>query len=263
MGKLENKVAIVTGGARGIGEATVRLFVEHGAKVVIADILENEGQAVADSLGDSAIFTRHDVTQEESWKSLMSLTEESFGGLDILVNNAGILEFLGLDMYTVEGMQRTIDINLMGVMIGTQAAIEPMRKRKGGSIVNISSADGLIGSNAHAAYVASKWGVRGFTKAAALELGLEKIRVNSVHPGGVFTPLANMRGASREDFDNNFKLYAAQRGCDPIEIANGILYLASDDSSYCMGTELAIDGGLTAGNYYYGAPGSPDISNLG
>ncbi len=97
---------------------------------MIADILENEGQAVADSLGDSAIFTRHDVTQEESWKSLMSLTEESFGGLDILVNNAGILEFLGLDMYTVEGMQRTIDINLMGVMIGTQAAIEPMRKRK-------------------------------------------------------------------------------------------------------------------------------------
>ncbi len=259
MSKLENKIAVIAGGARGIGGATSQLFAENGAKVVIADLLEKEGQALAAKLGHMAIFVKHDVTDEKAWKDVMAQAEKTFGGVDILVNCAGILDFCGLDQAKVDVMRRTIDVNLMGVIIGTQAAIEPMRKRGGGAIVNISSADGIIASNAHAAYVASKWGVTGFTKAAALELGLENIRVNSVHPGGVYTPLANMQGLSREDFDGNFKMYTAQRGCDPIDIAKGVLFFASTDSDYCMGSQLAIDGGLTAGLYYYGSPGSPNI----
>ncbi|MGC6511452.1 MAG: glucose 1-dehydrogenase [Parvibaculales bacterium] len=259
MSKLNNKVAVISGGARGIGGATSELFVENGAKVLITDVLEENGKALAEKLGDAAVFTKLDVRDENAWKDVMTLAEETFGGVDILVNCAGVLDFCSLADAEVETMRRTIDINLMGVVIGTQAAIEPMRKRGGGAIVNISSSDGLIASNAHAAYVASKWGVTGFTKAAALELGLENIRVNSVHPGGVYTELANMRGVSREEFEHNFNSVTAQRACDPIDIARGVLYLASEDAQYCMGTQLAIDGGLTAGLYYYGSPGAPRL----
>ena len=259
MSKLENKVAVISGGARGIGGATSELFVKNGAKVVITDVLEEHGQALAEKLGDAAVFMKLDVRDENAWKVVMKTTEDTFGGVDILVNCAGVLDFSGLDEASVEKMRLTIDVNLMGVIIGTQAAIEPMRKRGGGAIVNISSSDGIIASNAHAAYVASKWGVTGFTKAAALELGLENIRVNSVHPGGIFTELGNLRGVPREEFEKNFVQFAAQRCGDPIDIANGVLYLASDDGSYCMGTQLSIDGGLTAGLYYLGAPGSPKL----
>lgn len=257
--KLENRTAIIAGGARGIGGATAELFIANGANVVIGDLLEEDGQALADKLGDKAIFSRLDVTDEAGWADMVKLAEDSFGGLDILVNCAGILSFGGIADIPSDEIRRTLDVNLFGTIIGTQAVIPALRKRGAGAIVNISSSDGLTASNGHAAYVASKWGVRGFTKAAALELGLENIRVNSIHPGGVYTPLANHRGVSREEFDKNFVLYAAQRGCDPEEIAQGVLYLSCDDSRYCMGSELAIDGGLTAGHYYFGVPGAPDI----
>lgn len=257
--KLEGKTAIVTGGARGIGGATAELFAQEGANVVIGDVLEAEGRALAESLGGRVVFKKLDVTQEDSWSDIVAEAEEKFGGVDVLVNCAGILTFNHVADLTKEEIRRTLDVNLYGTIIGTQAVIPPMRKRGGGSIVNISSTDGLIGSNAHAAYIASKWGVRGFTKAAALELGLENIRVNSIHPGGVDTPLANPTGEEREEYNKRFVTFAAQRACDPGEIARGVLYFASDESGYCMGSELAIDGGLTAGLYYFGYPGAPDI----
>jgi len=257
--KLKDKTAIISGGSRGIGGACVELFAEECANVVIGDVLEAEGKALADKLGDKVVFKRLDVTQEESWADAVATAEAQFGGVDILVNCAGILTFNHVADLTAEEVRKTLDINLYGTIIGTQAVIPPMRKRGAGSIVNISSTDGLIGSNAHAAYIASKWGVRGFTKAAALELGLENIRVNSIHPGGVDTPLANPMNEEREEYNKRFVTFAAQRACDPTEIAQGVLFFASDDGSYCMGSELAIDGGLTAGLYYYGHPGAPDI----
>ena len=257
MGRLDGKVAIVTGGARGIGEATVRLFVAEGAKVVVADVLEAEGAALAASLGDAAHFVRHDVTDAGRWAEVVRITEERFGKLDILVNNAGILMMKGLFDHSPDDIRRIIDINLTGTIFGTQAAAAAMRKNGSGSIVNISSADGLTGANAVTAYTASKWGVRGFTKAAAMELGPEGIRVNSIHPGGVDTVMTGAGLRTREQFDASFRVYPAQRACDPVDIAHGILYFASAEGRYCMGAELAIDGGLTAGHYYSGLPGAP------
>ena len=174
--KLKDKTAIISGGSRGIGGACVELFAQEGANVIIGDVLEVDGQALAEKLGDKVVFKKLDVTQEDSWADAVATAEAQFGGVDILVNCAGILTFNHVADLTAEEVRKTLDVNLYGTIIGTQAVIPPMRKRRAGSIVNISSTDGLIGSNAHAAYIASKWGVRGFTKAAALELGLEKIR---------------------------------------------------------------------------------------
>ncbi len=258
MDRLKDKVAIVTGGASGIGEATARLFVEEGAKVVITDIDQDAGQKAADEIGAGAEFMAQDVTSYDGWAALADGVEERHGTIDVLVNNAGTLKFCGLTDLTEADMRKIIDINLMGVMYGTQAVARVMLKHQAGSIVNVSSVDGLTAANALAPYCASKWGVRGFTKAAALELGHQGIRVNSIHPGGVFTPLANRMGQTKENFDNGFKIFAAQRSCYPVEIANGILYFASDEGAYCMGSELAIDGGMVAGHYYGALPGAPE-----
>jgi len=258
MSKLDGKTALVTGAARGIGAAIAKLFVNEGANVVLTDILEAEGQALADELGSKAHFMAHDVSDEGTWEHVLNETVATFGKLDILVNNAGLLMFKAIEDLSVNDMRKQINVNLIGTMIGTQLAGKIMTNQgHGGSIVNMSSADGLSAANGLSAYVASKWGIRGFTKAAALELGLHNIRVNSIHPGGVDTPMANPMNYERDKFDMGFKVYAAQRGCAPEEIAHAALYFASDDSRYCMGSELAVDGGLTAGHYYFGFPGAP------
>ncbi len=257
MDRLVGKVALVTGGARGIGEGIVRRFVAEGARVMITDVLVVEGQALADELGAAAAFLKHDVVSRAEWDAVLAATEAKFGKLDILVNNAGVIVFKRLDDLTEADMRRIIDINLMGTMIGTQAAIPALERAGGGSVINMSSADGIAGANSLTAYCASKFAVRGFTKAAALELGPRKIRVNSIHPGGIVTPLSNPTNVPRDQYDKGFRIYAAQRAGDPHDIGAAAAYLASDDASYCMGTELLVDGGLTAGHYYMSMPGAP------
>ena len=258
MDRLVGKVALVTGGARGIGEGIVRRFVAEGARVMITDVLVAEGQALADELGGAAAFIRHDVVSRAEWDAALAATETKFGRLDILVNNAGVIVFKRLDDLTEADMRRIIDINLMGTMIGTQAAIPALERAGGGSIINMSSADGIAGANSLTAYCASKFAVRGFTKAAALELGPRKIRVNSIHPGGIVTPLSNPTNVPRDQYDKGFRIYAAQRAGDPHDIGAAAAYLASDDAAYCIGTELSVDGGLNAGHYYMSMPGAPN-----
>ena len=258
MDRLVGKVALVTGGARGIGEGIVRRFVAEGARVMITDVLVAEGQALADELGGAAAFIRHDVVSRAEWDAALAATETKFGRLDILVNNAGVIVFKRLDDLTEADMRRIIDINLMGTMIGTQAAIPSLERAGGGSIINMSSADGIAGANSLTAYCASKFAVRGFTKAAALELGPRKIRVNSIHPGGIVTPLSNPTNVPRDQYDKGFRIYAAQRAGDPHDIGAAAAYLASDDAAYCIGTELSVDGGLNAGHYYMSMPGAPN-----
>jgi len=257
--RLNGKTAIVTGAARGIGRAIAEVFHREGANLVLTDILADEVEAVTKGLGARARFLHQDISDEAGWQAVLTETQYAFSVPDILVNNAGILSFAALEDISVEQMRRVLDVNLLGAIIGTKTIGAAMKAEGRGSIINMSSADGLSGANALSAYVASKWGLRGFTKAAALEFGPHGVRVNSIHPGGVYTPMANAHNVTREQFDQAFKIYPAQRGCDPDEIAEGALYLASDESRYCMGTELAIDGGLSAGHYYFGLPGAPDV----
>lgn len=257
MKRLEGKVAIVSGGSRGIGEGIVRRFVDEGAKVMITDLLVDEGQALADELGPEVAFCRHDVSSRQQWVEVVAATEDRFGRLDILVNNAGVLVFNRFEDHTDEQIDRLLSVNLKGVIYGSQAAIPALERAGGGSIINMSSADGLEGANAVSVYSSTKFAVRGLTKAMALELGFRKIRVNSIHPGGIFTPLANPHNMTKEDYDKSYWIYPAQYAGEPKDIAAAAAYLASDDARYCMGTELAVDGGLTAGHYYMGFPGSP------
>jgi 3alpha(or 20beta)-hydroxysteroid dehydrogenase len=255
MERLTGKVALVTGGARGIGEGIVRRFVAEGAKVMITDVLDAEGQALAEELGQS--YRRLDVVSASEWQAAIAATEAEFGKLDCLVNNAGVIVFKKLDDLSEAEIRRIIDINLIGTIIGAQAAIPALERAGGGSIINMSSADGITGANSLTAYCASKFGVRGFTKALALELGHRKIRVNSIHPGGILTPLSNPGNYPREVVDQAYLIYPAQRAGDPHDIGAAAAYLASDDASYCMGTELLVDGGLVAGHYYAVMPGAP------
>jgi 3alpha(or 20beta)-hydroxysteroid dehydrogenase len=257
MQRLANKIAIITGGARGMGAQTCRLFVEEGATVVIADLLESEGKALARELGDAASFRRLDVSSEENWQKLVNETVERFGRIDVLVNNAAVLVFGAIEQLSKADFERALSINLTGTFLGIHTVAPFMRERRCGSIVNISSVDGLRGVNALAAYVSSKWGVRGLTKVAALELGPHGVRVNSVHPGGVDTQMSNPTGASREELAGQYRQVPLQRIGAPEEIARATLFLASDDASYCNGSELSVDGGAAAGSYYEGLPGSP------
>lgn len=255
MTRLANRVALVTGGARGIGEGIVRRLVAEGAKVMICDILDAEGEALAAELGQA--FHHLDVASLDEWKTAVAATEKRFGRLDCLVNNAGVIVFKILDDLSEQEIRRIIDINLIGTMFGAQAAIPALERAGGGSIVNMSSADGIAGANSLTAYCASKFGVRGFTKALALELGPRGIRVNSIHPGGIVTPLTNPHNAPRDIVDRAYRIYPAQRAGDPADIGAAVAYLASDDAAYCMGTELLVDGGLVAGHYYATMPGAP------
>ena len=246
MGRLEGKVAIVTGGARGMGAATCRLFVAEGAHVVIGDVLDAEGEALARELGDAARFMRLDVADEASWVRVTEATMEQFGRIDVLVNTAAVLTFGGITELSKRDFERAVSINLVGTFVGIRTIAPRMIAQKSGAIVNISSVDGL-----------SKWGVRGLTKVAALELGHQGVRVNSIHPGGVNTAMSNPTGAPLEDINKHYANVPLQRVGLPDEIARATLFLASDEASYCNGAELAVDGGMAAGAYYPGLPGAP------
>lgn len=257
MNRLDGKVAIVTGGARGIGEGIVRRFIAEGASVMITDILDEPGQALADELGERAAFHHHDVTSRAEWATVIAATEARFGKLDTLVNNAGVLFFRGFEDYAESEIATLINVNLNGVIIGCQLAIPALERAGGGAIVNMSSADGIAGANAVSVYCATKFAVRGLTKALALELGPRNIRVNSIHPGGIYTPLANPMKVDKATYDKGYWIYPAQYAGEPKDIGAAAAYLASEDARYCMGTELSVDGGMNAGHYYMGLPGSP------
>ncbi|WDD92180.1 glucose 1-dehydrogenase [Burkholderia sp. FERM BP-3421] len=258
MNRLEGKVAIITGGARGIGAATCRRFVEAGARaVVIADVLDGEGGALARELGDAACFMRLDVADEANWSRVADAAASRFGGIDVLVNNAAVLTFCGITELSTRDFERELSVNLVGTFVGLRTVAPYMIARKRGSIVNISSVDGLRGVNALAAYASSKWGVRGLTKVAALEFGHHGVRVNSIHPGGVDTVMSNPTGAPLEAINPHYANVPLQRVGLPDEIARATLFLASDEASYCNGAELAVDGGMVAGAYYPGLPGAP------
>ncbi len=247
--RLANKVALISGGARGQGAAEARLFVQEGASVVLGDVLDKDGERLAaqlnrDGTKQCALYLHLDVSKASDWERAVAATERQFGGLDILVNNAGILSLAGIEQTSEDDWQRVIDINQKGVWLGMKAVVSAMRKRGGGSIINISSIYGLIGSGGSAAYHASKGAVRLLTKTAALEFAGDKIRVNSVHPGIITTPM--VEAIDRELRAGILSLVPARREGRPEEIAYGVLFLASEESSYMTGSELVIDGGYTA-----------------
>lgn len=259
MNRLAGKTAIITGGARGMGAATCRLFVEQGAQVAIADMLEAEGRALAAELGNAARFYSHDVSSEESWAALVRNVEKDLGAVDVLVNNAGVLLFKTLLDTSLADYERVLKVNLVGEFLGIKAVAPGMVERGRGSIINLSSVDGMKGANGLAAYASSKWGVRGLTKVAAMELGHRGVRVNSVHPGGVDTAMGNPGQRSREQVNQGFTNIALQRVGEPSEVAAATLFLASDESSYMVGAEIVVDGGMTVGHYYVGMPGAPGM----
>ena len=259
MAQLTDKVAIITGGARGMGAATSRVFAAAGAKVVIADLLDAEGEALAKELGGGAVFRHHDVSDEASWKALVATTLADWGRIDVLVNNAGILLFKTLLDTGKAEFDKVLGVNLVGSFLGIQAVAPHMIERGKGAIVNVSSVDGMKGANGLGAYSSSKWGLRGLTRVAALELGHRGVRVNSVHPGGVDTVMSNPGQAAREDINRNYAGVPLQRVGEPEEVARASLFLASDEASYLCGAEIAVDGGMLAGHYYPGLPGAPGV----
>lgn len=239
MGKLDGKVAIVTGAARGMGAEEARVLAAEGARVVLCDVLDDEGATVAARIGGE--YRHLDVTDETNWSDLVAWAESTLGRVDILVNNAGVVGFTPVDTTELAEWNRIIGINLTGVFLGIRSAAPALARAGGGVIVNISSTAGIMGYSNLSAYVASKWGVRGLTKAAALDLAKDGTRVVSVHPGGVLTPMT--AGVVAEDF------YARQpipRIGEPIEIAKLVLYLVAD-ATYSTGTEFIADGGATVG----------------
>lgn len=263
-GRLAGKVAIVTGSARGTGATIARLFAEHGARVVVADVNAEGGAAVAAELGDAATFVETDVTSEASWARCVERAESHFDALHVLVNNAAILHLAAVEDTTAADFERLLRVNTIGPFNGIRAAIEPMKRAGGGSIVNISSIDGLAAKNGVVAYATSKWGVRGLTKVAAVELGKHGIRVNVVCPeaGSLdmlkpylppgFDPEIIDAGAHRM-----LTYQGGRKNADRLrDVANMVLFLASDESLSCTGADFAVDSGYTMGRILKGVPGS-------
>lgn len=245
MGRLKGKVALITGAARGMGEAEATSFVAEGARVVLTDIDEEAGSALVKRLGNDAMFMKHDVSSEAEWAAVRLKAEERFGGIDILVNNAGAFQGGALVDTSLETYERLIRINQCGAFLGMRTISTAMIERNsGGSIVNISSIAGLRGTVGMFAYAASKWAVRGMSRCAAIELAPYNIRVNSVHPGPISTAMLN--NLSSEDLQRLKTRVPLGRMGSPLEVANLVLFLASDESSYMTGTELQIDGGNVA-----------------
>lgn len=255
MGRLDGRVAIITGAARGQGEAEARLFAAEGATVVLGDVLDDLGQAVAADIGAAAHYVHLDVSSEDDWTTAVELAR-SLGAYRALVNNAAIIMPAAIEDTTLEMYRKVIDVNQIGVFLGMRASFPAMRDAGGGAIVNISSVDGMKGCNGLISYNASKWATRGMTKTAALEFGRAGVRVNSIHPGGVNTVMGNpMNDPMLETAPYQFQAIA--RIGYPEEIAAAALFLCSDEASYITGAELAVDGGWMAGRLEPGLPGSP------
>ncbi|NKY26987.1 glucose 1-dehydrogenase [Nocardia gamkensis] len=240
MGRLTGKVALISGGARGMGAAHARALVAEDARVVLGDVLDDEGTAVAAELGDNAAYVHLDVREPGDWRKAVDEAVQRYGSLSVLVNNAGIVNGNLLVAFELAEWQRIIDINLTGTFLGMQAATPAMIEAGGGSIVNISSVEGMRGSPGLHGYTATKFAVRGLTKSTALELAQYKIRVNSVHPGMIRTPMT-------ENIPEDFLQIPLGRAADPAEVSALVTYLASDESSYSTGAEFIVDGGLTVG----------------
>ena len=247
MGRLSGKVAIITGASQGMGEAHAKMFVAEGAKVILTDVNEKEGQALAESLGENAMFIKQDVRYGAEWKAVVEQGEARFGSINVLVNNAGII---GTIAHTVDfnqsDYQLVCDINQLGVYLGMQSVIPSMIKAGGGSIVNISSIAGMIAcaGSPNLAYVGSKFAVRGMTKQVAFEYGPKNVRCNSVHPGYILTPM--MVAATDENGGGAGDVIPLKRMAKPSEVSQLVLFLASDESSFITGMEHVIDGGMTA-----------------
>ncbi|HVX22791.1 MAG TPA: glucose 1-dehydrogenase [Acidimicrobiales bacterium] len=247
MGDLSGAVAIVTGGARGQGAAEARALAAAGASVVVADRLDAEGRALAGSLGDAAVFCHLDVAEPDQWADCVDAAVQRFGRVTVLVNNAGIVIANRLEDATLDEYLQVVRVNQVGCFLGMKAVVGPMRAAGGGSIVNVSSTAGIEGMEYLTAYAASKFAITGMTKCAAIELGRYGIRVNSVHPGSVDTPMIRDRGVSDEEMAAFGAALPLARVGRPEEVARLVLFLASDNSSYCTGAEFVIDGGLLAG----------------
>ncbi len=243
MARLEGKVAIITGSAQGMGAAHAKKFIEEGAKVVLTDLNEEKGNALAAELGENAIFVKQNVANEEDWKNVVAKAEEAFGPVNVLVNNAGITMAKSITDTSVEDYRKIVEINQVSVFLGIKSVVSSMEKAGQGTIVNISSLNGLVGGAV--GYTDTKFAVRGITKAAALELAPKNIRVNSVHPGVIATPMVVQEDtkAAVEAFS---KMIPMGRVAEPEEVSNLVLYLASEESSYSTGSEFIVDGGMSA-----------------
>ena len=241
--RLKDKVIIITGAAQGMGATHAQLCVEAGAKVVLTDINSEKGEALAKELGSNTLFIKHDVTDELDWAQVIEQTEVQFGPVNVLVNNAGITMSKSILNITLEEYRRILEINQVSVFLGMKAVIPSMQKSKQGSIINISSINGMVGGAI--GYTDSKFAVRGMTKAAALECAPFGIRVNSIHPGVIATPMI-MQGDTKAAVDAFARTIPLQRVAQPEEVSGMVIYLASDESSYSTGSEFIIDGGLTA-----------------
>ncbi len=245
--RLAGKVAIITGAASGMGAETARLFAREGAKVVIADMLEHEGRKVAEEIGPAARFEKLDVTKEDNWTEVIAGTVKNFGKLDILVNNAGISGSAEQDLLSTPAWHRIMEVNATGVFYGIKHAIGAMKQTGGGSIVNLSSIAGIIGSDGvHMAYNASKAAVRLMSKSVAVQHSADKIRCNSVHPGIMPPMRTSGRTADPAVRAKRMNVIPMRRPGEAIEVANAILFLASDESSYITGSEIHVDGGAIA-----------------
>lgn len=243
MDRLKGKVAIITGAAQGMGASHATLFVNEGAKVVITDLNEEKGNALAAELGENVIFVKQNVTSEEDWATVIAKAEEAFGPVNVLVNNAGITMAKSMMETTLEEYRRIVEINQVSVFLGMKAVLPSMQKAGGGSIVNISSLNGLVAGAI--GYTDTKFAVRGMTKAAAIEAAHSNVRVNSVHPGVIATPMV-MQEDTRAAVEEFAKHIPVGRVAQPEEVSNMVLFLASDESSYSTGSEFVIDGGISA-----------------
>jgi 3alpha(or 20beta)-hydroxysteroid dehydrogenase len=249
MGRVSGKVVIVTGAARGMGAAHARMLIAEGAKVMLTDVLDVEGEATAKALGGNARYLHHDVSKEAEWKQIVAATEAAFGPVSVLVNNAGIFTF-GVIKTAIETMEeseyrRTIDVNQVSVFLGMKAIIPSMKRAGGGSIINISSAAGIVGSAYGSAYCASKFAVRGMTKSAAIELAPYNIRANSIHPGLIKTAMTMIMPETEATMLAAAAATPAKRIGEPDEVANVVLMLASDESRFSTGAEFVVDGGFS------------------
>jgi 3alpha(or 20beta)-hydroxysteroid dehydrogenase len=242
---LGGKVILVTGAARGIGEGIAKRCASAGATVVCADVLDEVGRSVAESIGESASYLSIDVADERSWQAAAGTLSDRHGGLDVLVNNAGVLHTAAIADTSVDDYLKLVSVNQLGCFLGMRTAAPLMASRGGGSIVNLSSALGMVGMSGMVAYTATKFAIRGMTKAAAVELGPLGIRVNSVHPTGVITPMSDPARFGRGERD--VSRIPLRRLADVDEIAQLVGFLASDASSYCTGSEFIVDGGVLAG----------------